>query len=134
VANTHFEISVQPETRVFKHTEVDSDGPIFQVNLAPLDANSSYFCGRLIDEMKEELSEEKLNEIYCKVFCESVIEPHTWQTFVDGKFVDGIEDPSTGELLEATADNYDRVLKQLPDLMTSFLNVVLPRTFNSRFN
>jgi hypothetical protein len=114
-------IEVNPQDRVMTHKETDADGPLFQVRLGCLDGWNISFYRNLLEAMREKLPRELVDELYLKAFCETVILPDTWQTFVDGKPVDGIEDPLTGKLIPATAENCLFVLQQLPELADRLL-------------
>ncbi len=85
------------------------------------------------------------DKAFLQAFCETVVLPGTWCTWVasepspdgaegilpseteelvskfTGKFVPGIEDPKTGNILPATAANYYLVLDQLTELQNRLL-------------
>lgn len=112
------------ETQGIHYEEYDSEGPIFQVRLARLGGGNKKLKEKMAELNKpyrrmkvDEIPTATIEKIFLQAFCETVILPHTWQTFVDGKYVDGIEDPATGELLPATAENYQKVLGQLKELL-----------------
>jgi hypothetical protein len=122
------------ETRGILYEEIDSEGPLFQVRLARINGHNSAYQRKIGELMKpyrkmktEDIPESKREAIYLKAFCECCAIPNTWQTFVvseecpEGKYVDGIEDPATGELLPATSQNYVKVLEQLPELKDRLL-------------
>lgn len=123
------------ETQGILYEEIDSDGPLFQVRLARFGGSNRKYQERINELMKpyrkikqEDIPQKKREEIYLKAFCETVVLPNTWQTWVNGtegdpgKYVDGIEDPTTGQLLPATAVNYQVVLSQLGDLADRLLS------------
>lgn len=119
------------ETQGILYEEIDSEGPLFQVRLARIGGGNKKLKERLSELNKpyrrmkqEDIPAATIEKIYMQAICETVILPHTWQTYVNGtepgdpgKYVDGIEDPSTGELLPATSENYIKVLGQLKELL-----------------
>lgn len=116
------------ETQGILYEEVDDDGPLFQVRLARINAEHSPYQKRLNVLMKpyrkiklEEIPDKTREDIFLKAFCECGVLPNTWQTFVEGRYVDGIENPDTGELMPATATNYFAVLSKLPELKDRLL-------------
>ncbi len=130
-----FATSKSLETKGILYEEVDSEGPLFQVRLARINGHNSAYQRKIGELMKpyrkiktEDIPEAKRESIYLKAFCECCVIPNTWQTFVvseenpEGRYTDGIEDPSTGELLPATAQNYCKVLEQLPELKDRLLS------------
>lgn len=124
------------ETQGILYEEVDSLGPLFQVRLARLGGQNKKYHERINELMKpyrkmraEDIPTKKRDSLYLQAFCETVVLPGTWQTWVQGtdendpgKYVDGIEDPQTGNLLPATAKNYQLVLEQLGDLADRLLS------------
>jgi hypothetical protein len=117
------------ETKGILYEEIDSEGPLFQVRLARINGAKSQYQQRLSELMKpyrkmktEDIPENKREKIYLQAFCECCVMPNTWQTYVEDKYVDGIEDPSTGNLLPATSQNYMLVLDQLPELKDRLLS------------
>lgn len=124
-----FAVNKAAETQGILYEEIDSDGPLFQVRLARVGGSNKKLKERLNELQKpyrrmdqDDIPAAKLDEIYMRAVCEAVILPHTWQTFVDDKYVDGIEDPATGELLPSTAENHYKVLSQLRELFDRLIN------------
>jgi len=116
------------ETRGILYEEIDAEGPMFQVRLARLGGENRAYHQRINELMKpyrkmkqEDIPQAKRDQLYLQAFCETVVLPNTWQTFVDGKYVDGIEDPNTGNILPATSQNYMVVLAQLTELSDRLL-------------
>lgn len=117
------------ETQGILYEEEDYDGPIFQVRLARLNGNHSKYQQRLSELMKpyrrmntEDIPQHKRDSIITKAFCETCVLPGTWKTYVNGEWVDGIEDPATEKILPATAQNYQLVLDQLDELKDRLLS------------
>lgn len=119
-----FSTNKAAETQGILYEEYDSEGPLFQVRLARIGGGNKKLKERMAELNKpyrrmkvDEIPTATVEKIFLQAVCETVILPHTWQTFIDGKYVDGIEDPATGELLPATAENYQKVLSQLKELL-----------------
>lgn len=102
---------------------------MFRVRLARVGGDNKKFLKKLNELMKpyrkiakDDLPEATQKKINLEVYCTTVILPRTWQSWVKdeseagGAWVDGIED-STGSVIPATAENYQKVLGELSDLL-----------------
>lgn len=106
---------------------------LFRVRLARMSSENKKFKQKVNELMKpyrkipiEDIPENKLKEINMKVYCETVILPGTWQTWVvdeesteGGKWVDGIE--AEDGIIPATSENYRKVLTDLHDVYTHLI-------------
>ena|SRR5690606_34274155 len=119
-----FSTNKAAETQGILYEEYDSEGPLFRVRLARMGGGNKKLKERMNELNKpyrrmklEDIPAATVEKIFLQAVCETVILPGTWQSYVDGKYVDGIEDPETGKLLPATAENYQKVLGQLKELL-----------------
>jgi len=62
----------------------------------------------------ESLPREKADEILAAAYAKAIV--RAWQTKVDGEWVDGIENPEGGDLLEPSVENIRATFKLLPEL------------------
>lgn len=121
----------QPTMSLFKNFKTDpnaeKNGVLieygeFRLRLARIGGSNTDFAKRYEELMKpyrrvpkDQLKADVQEKIVTTVFTETVIKPNTWQTLVDGEWVDGIESES-GEIIPATAENMAKILLELPDL------------------
>lgn len=118
-----FAVNKAAEQQGILYEECDSEGPLFQVRLARLGGGNKKLKEKMAELNKpyrrmkvDDIPATTVDRIFLQAICEAVIIPHTWKTYVEGNLVDGIEDPATGNLLPATAENYQLVLGQLKEL------------------
>jgi hypothetical protein len=145
-----FATNKSAETLGILYEEVDNEGPLFHVRLARLGGDNKKYSERLGELMKPyrrmkigDVPQKARDKAFLQTFCETVVIPGTWETWISsdgleseerhqldeqsaapqfsGKWVPGIENPATGEILPATAANYYIVLDQLSELQNRLL-------------
>lgn len=119
-----YQTNKKAEVEGIFYEEVDDDGPLFKVRLARLGGDNNKYKEKLNKLMKPyrnvEVSFKIREKLVLEAYCATCIIPNTWETYIEGEWKPGIEDPS-GNLLPATVANYQLVLGQLPDLFDRLL-------------
>lgn len=100
---------------------------LFRVRLARVGGENKKIAKKMNELMKpyrklntEDIPDHVIRKINLEVYCETVILPNTWQTWVKdeseagGSWVDGIEGPDG--IVPATSQNYQKILGELQDL------------------
>lgn len=132
----------QAELKGILYEVNDDQGPLFRCRLARVGGENKKHAEKLNELMKpyrrmkyEDVPEKKRDAINLELVCTTIVIPGTWQTYVPGeplvdesgnetptgKWENGIEDPSTGNLLPATTENYKKVLGELTELRETLM-------------